>query len=83
MLLTSGELQQAEWLLRRALDVDPAYAPALCNYARLKQRSGTNLEMAANMFAKARTLMPNSPYVLSSCALFMEESLHDINKYDP
>lgn len=79
-LMAHGELLKAENLLRRALQLDPAYAPALCNFGRLKQRDGSDMDMAANLLTKARLLMPNNAHILSSCALFMEEGLHSVDK---
>jgi len=56
-----GRTPQAEDVYRRALQVDPNYAPAANNLAYLMLENGENADMAFSLAQMARQKMPDSP----------------------
>eukprot|EP00960_Hanusia_phi_P016946 498782-Hanusia_phi.AAC.1 len=58
VMMSALQYDRAEHLLRNAMDLDPSYPPALCNFGRLLARRGGNLQAAGHMMRTAHELQP-------------------------
>ena len=59
--LAAGDTDEGGFLLRRTLDLAPAYSPAVLQMAELKFKTG-DLEGAARNYARRLALSPRDPY---------------------
>jgi tetratricopeptide (TPR) repeat protein len=63
-----GRPQKAEEVYRRALQVEPGYAPAANNLAYLMLENGENSDVALSLAQMARQKMPESPSAADTLA---------------
>jgi len=74
----SGRPQKAEEVYRKALQIDPNYAPAANNLAYLMLVNGDNTDIALSLARMARQKMPDSPSAADTLAwVYYQKGLYD------
>jgi len=74
----SGRPQKAEEVYRKALQVDPNYAPAANNLAYLMLQNGENNDIALSLARMARQKMPDSASAADTLAwIYYQKGLYD------
>ncbi len=74
----SGRPQRAEEVYRKALQIDPSYAPAANNLAYLMLENGENNDVALSLAQKARQKMPDSISAADTLAwAYYQKGLYD------
>jgi tetratricopeptide (TPR) repeat protein len=74
----SGRPQKAEDVYRKALLVDPNFAPAANNLAYLMLQNGENIDIALSHARMARQKMPDSPSAADTLAwIYYQKGLYD------
>jgi tetratricopeptide (TPR) repeat protein len=74
----SGRPQKAEEVYRKALQIDPSYAPAANNLAYLLLQSGENNDVALSLAQMARQKMPESTSAADTLAwAYYQKGLYD------
>jgi tetratricopeptide (TPR) repeat protein len=74
-----GNIQKAEEVYRKALEIDPIYAPAANNLAYLMLQNGEDINAALGLAQIARQKMPDSPSASDTLAwVYYQKGLYSL-----